>query len=58
MGEALAAFAEHGMQVNELSEAEREVWRAAALPLWDKFAQADPSNAEALGIAKEVLGVN
>jgi TRAP-type C4-dicarboxylate transport system substrate-binding protein len=55
--EALAAFEEHGMTLNELSSAEREAWRAAALPLWDEFAKADPNNAKVLEMAKEVLGI-
>jgi len=54
---ALATLEEHGMTMNELTPAEREAWRKAAMAIWDEWAAGDPANAKALEIAKEAMGL-
>jgi len=54
---ALAKLEEHGMTMNDLTPAEREAWRKAALTVWDEWSATDPSNAEALELAKQAMGL-
>jgi TRAP-type C4-dicarboxylate transport system substrate-binding protein len=54
---ALATLEQNGMTMNELTSTEREAWRTAAMTVWDEWATTDPSNAEALKLAKAAMGL-
>ena len=54
---ALSTLEEHGMTMNDLSSAERDAWREAAMTVWAEWAAADPSNAEAIELAKKAMGL-
>jgi TRAP-type C4-dicarboxylate transport system substrate-binding protein len=56
-GEKKAVLAEHGVIINEPSQAEIDAWRNVAFTIWDKWAKEDPQNQVALDLAKKALGL-
>jgi len=47
---------DHGITINEPSQAEIDAWRNAASQIWDKWAKEDPQNQKALDLCKKAMG--
>ena len=53
---AHSSLKEKGIQMNELTTAEREAWRVAALAIWEEWATETPEKTRAMEIARKTTG--